>query len=189
VAGVAVDIAEGLIDVDELGDALEVVEDEDAVALRKAEAGSDERGAGAEVGAFGSGFGIDFGGFGEAGVAGRLRGSVGSRFRLSAGLMFLVPFVGGGPVDEGFRDFFPVVALGREKADAVAVGFVFGDDLVRAVFENEALALDGGSGFGRMLREEGAGQSDGERERENGYRNGTPHASFSRLCLASNASH
>ena len=54
-AGVAIDVAGALVEVDELRDALEVVEDEDAVLIGKVQTGRDERGAAA----FGSGLGVD----------------------------------------------------------------------------------------------------------------------------------
>ena len=37
-----------------------------------------------------------------------------------------------------FGEFLPVIALGAEVADAVAFDFIFGDELVGAVFEDEA---------------------------------------------------
>jgi len=67
----------------------------------------------------------------------------------------------GVPVDERFGDLFPLAALGAEVADALAVDFILGDGLVRAVFEDEAA--------GHGLRERGAGEKERERDpAENG---------------------
>lgn len=70
-------------------------------------------------------------------------------------MVLLIPLGGGVPVDEGGGDVFPDFTLGAEVVDMVAADFVFGDDLVRAVFEDEAL-------FGGVL----GGESEREREEE-----------------------
>lgn len=160
VAGVAIDVAGGLVEMDEFGDVLEIVEDEDAVLFGEVEAGSDAGGAGAEVGALGSGFSIEFGGFTEGAVTGgRNLGAVvgggGGVVGRVIAVVLLIPLGGGIPVDEGGRDVFPDLALGTEVVDMVGFDFEFGDDLVRAVFEDEAL-------FGGVL----GGESEREREEE-----------------------
>ena len=55
-----------------------------------------------------------------------------------AGGAILLVFLGGGPIDEGFGDFLPLVAFGAHVADAVAFDLIFCDQLVGAVFEDEA---------------------------------------------------
>src|SRR5258708_16536322 len=72
-------------------------------------------------GALGVGFLVEGFGFGDGG------GSA----------LFLVLF-GGRPVDERGRKFFPLVALSAFVADAVAFHFILRDQLVGAVFEDEA---------------------------------------------------
>ena len=44
--------------------------------------------------------------------------------------MLLIPFVGGGPVDQVVRDLLPLGALGAVIADAVTVDLPLGDDLI-----------------------------------------------------------
>ena len=66
----------------------------------------------------------------------------------------LFPLVGGGPVDQVFGELFPVAAtFDGDVADAIADDFIFADDLVAAVFEDEAVidldSGDGGVGFER----------------------------------------
>ena len=100
------------------------------------------RSAGALVGAFGGDCGVDGGGFlllfrGSNGTGGFSRGR-----GLRTWLMLLIPFVGGGPVDQVVGDLLPLGALGAVITDAVTVDLPPGGDLVRAVFKDEALAAD-----------------------------------------------
>jgi hypothetical protein len=114
--GIAVDIAGGLIDFEELGLPLKIVQQEDAGVFWDAETGNN----------FGEGgfdavqFFIEFDGLG--GWSGTI----------------LCIFFCGGPVDQRVGEFFPVFALGAEIADSVAFDFVFGDELVGAIFKDEA---------------------------------------------------
>jgi hypothetical protein len=66
----------------------------------------------------------------------------------SGGALFLI-FLGGGPVDERGGKFFPVIALGAHVADAVAFDFILGDELIGAVFEDEAAGEILGGGEAR----------------------------------------
>jgi len=149
--------------VNQLGDALEVIEDEDAVPIGQMQTRRHQRGAGALIGAFGGDCGVDGGGLllffrGSNGTGGFSRGR-GLRTRL----MLLIPFVGSGPVDQVPGDLLPLGALGAVVADAVTVDFPLRCDLVRAVFEDEALAaevLRGGGGL--ESGEEVEGRSWGE---------------------------
>ncbi len=50
----------------------------------------------------------------------------------------LLELFGCGPIDEGRGEFLPFIALGAEVADAVAFNLIFRDQLVGAVFEDEA---------------------------------------------------
>ena len=64
----------------------------------------------------------------------------------SGGAVFFV-LLGGGPVDQRIGEFLPVIALGAHVADAVAFDFIFRDQLVGAVFEDEAAGeILGGGG-------------------------------------------
>ncbi len=102
--------------------ALKTVEQKDAGIFGQAQAGSDfgEQGFGALV--FIVDFFVELRGFGDGGGGGAVA----------------FEFVGGGPVDELGGEFLPVIALGAEIADAVAFDFIFGDELIGAVFEDEA---------------------------------------------------
>ena len=55
-----------------------------------------------------------------------------------SGVAIFFVFFGGRPVDQGGGKFFPLVALGAHVADAVALHFILGDELIGAVFEDEA---------------------------------------------------
>ena len=73
----------------------------------------------------------------------------------SGGTIFF-ELLGGRPVDHSERKFFPLVALGTEVADPVAFDFIFGDQLVRAVVEDDAAG--GFLGEGRKRRQQGRDQ-------------------------------
>ena len=82
--------------------------------------------------------------------------------------MLLVPLVGGGPVYEIGRNFFPLGALGAVVANVIVLDFPLGDDLISAVFEDEALLVDVLRGSGGDKRREGterrAGREDQDQE-------------------------
>ena len=121
--GIAVDVAGGLLNLDDLRLALKIVEQKDAGIFGQAKSGRDVR----EVRL----------------PRARLRARVLCRVATASGdggaggAIFLV-FVGGGPVDERVGEFFPLFAFGAVVADAVAFDFIFGDQLVGAVFQDEA---------------------------------------------------
>ena len=95
---------------------------------------------------------VELGGFGDGGTG---------------GAVFLI-FLRCGPVDEGGGKFLPVVALGAHVTDAVAFDFIFCDQLIVAVFEDEAAGeiLSGGEG--------GKGEQKGQYEsEERGLRTGS----------------
>src|SRR5439155_24966714 len=58
----------------------------------------------------------------------------------ASGAVFFV-LVGGIPVYERLGDFLPVVALDTKKSDAVTSQLPLGSELIRTVFEDDALGL------------------------------------------------
>ena len=157
VGGVAVQVAVGLGEGDELGGAAEGVEGEGAVLFGEAEVFGDLGGEGGAVGLLFEEFGVD---------GGRLRVvRVGG-----AGLgVLLLPALGGVEIDEGERDFlFGSAALGADVVHDVADDVVAHDDLVAAVFEDETGAMRGGGvglEHGGVLRVERGGRGKGQQER------------------------
>ena len=143
VSGLAGGFALRLREWDEVRGAAEGVEAEDGVLGREAKVGGDLRG---ELGAGGLLFQ-------ELGVDGGRRTLRGGGVGV-AGLVFLLPALGGGEIDESERDLFGfTAALCREIADAVAGNGVADDELVGAVFEDEAGAVRelGRGGGGRLI--------------------------------------
>ena len=108
------------------------IEEKDAAFVRQAQIGRDLRG----TGLFGFPFGLEF-----LVEFDRFR----SDLALQAALLKLSGCV---PVNQRVRDFLPLAALGAEIADAVAVNLILGDGLVGAVFQNEAVSLDGSGNLG-----------------------------------------
>jgi hypothetical protein len=51
----------------------------------------------------------------------------------------LLVFLGGGPVDQSAGEILPIFALGAVVVDTVAFDFIFSDELIGAVFEDEAV--------------------------------------------------
>ena len=130
-AGVAVDVTFGLLHFNQLRPAFKIIEQEDAGRFGKAESGCDLRETGfrEETVGFGFFFLVESGSLGDGG---------------SGTVLFV--FFGGGPVDQRRGEFFPFVALGAHVAHAVALYFIFADQLVGAVFEDQAVGefLGGG---------------------------------------------
>ncbi len=120
---VLVELAAALLQFDQLGLRLESIEQDDAAVVGQTQAGCDVR----RPGFVGLAFGFEF--FVE-------RHRFRSRF---AGGPILFVFVSGGPVHHGVRHFLPLVALGAQVADALALDFPLGGKLVGAVFQDEAL--------------------------------------------------
>ena len=128
VAGVHVEVGGG--EFDDFGCAVEGVEDEDAVLVGQFQARGDFRRAGL-LGLADCGFFlVDFDGFFHAG---------GVIFGIGGGVVGLLPFAGSDPVDEVAGELFPLVALLREVANAVANNLVFADKLKGSVFEDESV--------------------------------------------------
>lgn len=123
-ASVLGDIALGLLEFDNLRLASKAIEEIDAGVVRKTKSGCDFGKAGEFGFALGVGFFVDGCGFGNGGSG-----------------MFFLQFLGRRPVDESGGEFLPLVAFGAHVADAVAVNFIFGYDLIGAIFQNKALAV------------------------------------------------
>src|SRR6266700_1189967 len=63
-----------------------------------------------------------------------------ARFRgLSRTGATCVELIGGFPVDQILGQFFPLATIGAAVADAVALNLIFGDRLVGAILQNQAL--------------------------------------------------
>jgi len=75
--------------------------------------------------------------------------------RGGCGRAFFFELVCGGPVDQGVGKFFPFLAFGAVVADAVSFDFVFSDQLLGTVFEDEAVR-------GFLLGCDGKGEEQGE---------------------------
>ena len=143
--GVAANVAGGLLDFHELRLSLKTIEEKDTGGFRQAKSRGDLRELGFRAFAILFKFLVEFSGFGN--------GS-------SGGALFLV-LLGGRPVDERAREFFPVVAFSTEVADAVAFHFIFGYELVGAVFQDEAAGeILGRRGQGECEPERGSEQKD-----------------------------
>jgi len=121
-SGTLVDVAGGLLDFDNFRFALKTVEQKYAGIVGQAKSGGDLGELRFLAVALLFDFLVELDGFG-----GGLSGSA---------LSFV--FFGGGPVDEVGGEFLPVIALRAQVADAVAFDLIFCDQLVGAVFEDEA---------------------------------------------------
>ena len=77
---------------------------------------------------------------------------------MSGGAVFFV-FFGGGPVDQRRGEFLPFIAFGAQVAHAVAFDLIFRDQLVGAIFEDEAAGeILGGGKRGEREQEDQSGQ-------------------------------
>ena len=129
-ASVAVEVGVSLGEGDELGSVVEGVQDEGAVLFGEAEVLGDLRGDGGAVCLLFEELGVDGSGLRIVRIGGSSLG------------MLLLPPVGGVEVDQGYGDlFFFSAALCADVADQIAIDAIAHDDLVAAVFEDEAGAV------------------------------------------------
>jgi len=119
--GIAVDVASGLVQFDKLRLALEIIEKENAVRFGNAKARSDL----GQLSFLKLTFFLEF--FIE------LHG-----FRRSRRTIFF-EFVGRGPIDQRVGKFFPFLAFRAVVANAVPFDFVFCNELVGTIFQDEAM--------------------------------------------------
>ena len=128
--GVAADVSHGLLDFHDLRFSLKAVEKKHAGIVGQAKSGGDFGALSFVTFVLLLDFFVELGGFRDGGSGGA----------------FSLVFFGGGPVDQRRGKFLPVIALGAHVTDAVAFHLVFRDELIRAVFEDEAAGeiLSGG---------------------------------------------
>jgi hypothetical protein len=136
-----------LLHFDQLGLALKVIEQEHAGVFWEAETGSDL----GKVGPFGFAISVSFliegGGLGDGGGE----------------AVFLILF-GGRPIDQRGGKFFPFIAFGALVAYAVPFDFILGDQLVGAVFEDEAAGEILGRGVESKSKTEQGQRDRGEQQ-------------------------
>ena len=68
--------------------------------------------------------------------------------------------LGGGPVNQRRGQFLPVIALGAQVAYAVAFHFIFRDQLIRAVIQDQAAGEILGRGYGGKREQEHEGRQE-----------------------------